>query len=636
MIDDASGGRARVVRRRRFDSPAVALAEIDQRLLGVLCTHRVVRQDQLCRLFPEIPERTLRYRTRRLHDLGLAGRTRPYRDHGSAPNHHWPTRRADRLMRGQPVPRGGERKQPNPIFLAHTATLTELYVALSTGAAADGLSLHVYHREAREPFTDTSKERVLAPDATVTLTDPQGRKLSAFVEIDLGTMSHTRLRAKAELYAAYASSNAWRERHPFLPALLFLTTTDIRAAKFLKALARSLSYGPRRRGRRAFVAGGAGIAWTPQRLLAEPCLTNLDGNPGLTLLDILNAAREPHEQVLAYWRERREAEEEERRHLCEEPVAMREHLRHYEHTLDSYFQALGEPGVNAIKLLLAANTAPLPGERGALRAIARDLGEALAEPGEAVDPPGAEVLSEVALLIDDYRATQTKQVRALAASHGEGPSLRRVWDQLREGGLLDPTALGQLPQDAEHDAAGRREQHERRDAYLNWREQTARQLARKAGPLGRLTNRPEDFHAQLDRERLKVCGRCHEIDLPASPRRRRRRLHAPALLSLLPRSAWHQAVRPNPDRQPGKRGIQVSTPEKQPNTNPRACQAPGRRRSASARASTRPHAARSRDTCPARPRLFDPEHEAFVEWFVAYWRRRGARLFASDANGGEV
>jgi hypothetical protein len=45
---------------------------------------------------------------------------------------------------------------------------------------------------------------------------------------------------------------------------------------------------------------------------------------------------------------------------------------------------------------------------------------------------------------------------------------------------------------------------------------------------------------------------------------------------------------------------------------------------------------RSRDTCAARPRLLDLEHEAFVEWFVAYWRRRGDRLFASDADGREV
>lgn len=517
MNGDRSSGRGRVVRTRRSPSPTganSALADIDRRLLDVLCTHRVARQDQLCQLFPEIPERTLRYRTRRLHDLGLAGRTRPYRDHGSAPNHHWPTRRADCLMRGQPVPRGGERKQPNPIFLAHTATLTELYVALSTGVATDGLSLHAYHREPREPFTDTSKERVLAPDAMVTFTDPQGRKLSVFVEIDLGTMSHTRLRAKAELYASYASSNAWQERHPLLPALLFLTTTDIRAAKFLKALACALSYGPRRHGRRAFVAGGAGIAWTPHRLLSEPCLADLDGNPGLTLLDILNAAREPHEQALAYRRERQEAKEQERRHLCEEPVAMREHLRRHEHGLGSYFQVLGEPGVNAIKLLLSSYDRLLPDERGALRAIARDLGEALTEPGQAVDPPGAEVLSEIALLTEDYRATQTKQVRALAASQGKGPSLRRAWDQLRKGGLLDPSALDQLLQDVEHDTAGRREQHERRDAYLNWREQTARQLARKAGPLGRLTHRPEDFYPQLDREHLKVCRGCQETIYP--------------------------------------------------------------------------------------------------------------------------
>jgi hypothetical protein len=81
-------------------------------VLGVPCTHRVVTQAQLARLFPGVPERTLRYRTRRLHELGLAGRSRPYREQGSAPNHHWPTRRADCLMRGEPTTKGGERQRP--------------------------------------------------------------------------------------------------------------------------------------------------------------------------------------------------------------------------------------------------------------------------------------------------------------------------------------------------------------------------------------------------------------------------------------------------------------------------------------------------------------------------------------------
>lgn len=127
-----TSGQSRIVwTRSRSVENGAALTSLDQRVLTVLCAHRVVRQDQLERLFPDVPERTLRYRTRRLHDLGLAGRSRPYRERGSAPNHHWPTRRADCLMRGDSVPRGGERKQPNPVFLAHATALTELYVTLT-------------------------------------------------------------------------------------------------------------------------------------------------------------------------------------------------------------------------------------------------------------------------------------------------------------------------------------------------------------------------------------------------------------------------------------------------------------------------------------------------------------------------
>src|ERR1700677_2824861 len=148
MTADASGGRGRVVRPRRRSAPSVApLAELDRRVLGVLCTHRFVTQAQLSRLFPVIPERTLRYRTRRLHELGLAGRSRPYREQGSAPNHHWPTRRADCLMRGEPVPRGGERHTPNPIFLEHAAALTELFVDIYTTGRPTGFEGFGYQRE---------------------------------------------------------------------------------------------------------------------------------------------------------------------------------------------------------------------------------------------------------------------------------------------------------------------------------------------------------------------------------------------------------------------------------------------------------------------------------------------------------
>jgi hypothetical protein len=514
-----AGGRDRVVRARRSpDLTAAMLADIDQRLLGVLCAHRVVTQNQLARLFPDVPERTLRYRTRRLHQLGLAGRSRPYREQGSAPNHHWPTRRADCLMRGDPAPRGGERRQPNPIFLAHAAALTGLYVALTTQAADAGLSVQEYRREghAREAFTSLSKQRALAPDAMVILVGSDGRKYGAFIEIDLGSMSHTRLRQKAELYAAYTKSNAWHGRHLFLPALLFLTTTDTRANKFLGVLARALSLGPRRTGRHAFVAGAAGIAWAPHRLLTEPCLADLDANTGLTLLDVLTTARAPYEQALAYQREKDEADDARRRTLRDDAEAMRKHLADHRYPLDSYIQALGPLRARAVELLLAQTDPLSPDALGVLRAIARDLdlNQALLDPHARDLIPAAEVLGEVELLVEYYLRVQANQLDTLAACQGEGPSLRRARNVLRDGRLLDSMTVAQLSRDAERDSAGRREQHARHSAYLEWREQAARTLTRQAGPLGRITHRAEDFYARLDRERLRFCTRCSETVYP--------------------------------------------------------------------------------------------------------------------------
>lgn len=144
---------------------------------------------------------------------------------------------------GERAPRGGERREPNPLFLAHSAGLTDLYVTLAMDAPAAGLALFDYRREgaAREPFEHAGRQRALAPEAFVILLDERERKFGAFVELDLGTMSHARLRQKADLYAAYTAAGTWREQHLLLPALLFLTTTEIRALRFLETLKHALA-----------------------------------------------------------------------------------------------------------------------------------------------------------------------------------------------------------------------------------------------------------------------------------------------------------------------------------------------------------------------------------------------------------
>jgi hypothetical protein len=50
----------------------------------------------------------------------------------------------------------------------------------------------------------------------------------------------------------------------------------------------------------------------------------------------------------------------------------------------------------------------------------------------------------------------------------------------------------------------------------------------------------------------------------------------------------------------------------------------------------RPRRERSRDLCPERPRLLDPEHEAFATWFVTYWRSHGAQLLADETTTEEA
>ena len=64
--------------------------------------------------------------------------------------------------------------------------------------------------------------------------------------------------------------------------------------------------------------------------------------------------------------------------------------------------------------------------------------------------------------------------------------------------------------------------------------------------------------------------------------------------------------------------------------DPTPCPAPGRSRRGNMCLDVRPRQRQPRDLCPQQRRLLDPDHEAFVDWFVTYWRRHGAQLFAGQ------
>jgi hypothetical protein len=145
------------------------------------------------------------------------------------------------VAEGGPPPRGGERREPNPLFLAHAAAISELYVVLRT-QPPEGVRLAGFEREAeaREPFRGfDGKDHSVAPDAFIQLAGLDDRRLPALVELDLGTMSNRQLKAKAEGYGKYVQVGAWRERHEFCPPLLFVTTNEKRARAFLATCERT-------------------------------------------------------------------------------------------------------------------------------------------------------------------------------------------------------------------------------------------------------------------------------------------------------------------------------------------------------------------------------------------------------------
>jgi hypothetical protein len=515
------------VRRLSRRDALASLTDTDRRLLTLLSEQRVLTQTQLERLLYDTPARTLRYRTERLTRLGLTGRSRPYRDKGSAPFHYWPTRASDAFVRGEPAPRGGERPEPNPQFLHHAERLSELYVLLAVQAPTVGLRLHTFKREAdaREPFRAGGRERALAPDALIHLHDDSGRDLLAFVELDIGTMSHARLKTKAAGYAAYTAEAAWTESHPFCPCLLFLTTTESRAVAFLRQLNRLLdkqgrgSYYSRRRGLIAwFEAAACPRAREPERALAEACWDDLTlAGGGLTLTDCLNKARIPYDARRAKEEAEERARNAKRARLRARPEALRAYLIEKHVRLHAHLEQFGEAGAAALELLLASREDMGEIERDAFAAVVRQLDaedplEVQTRP-EPV-PPTVRDLDAVELLAETYRRRQRARIRELAHHYGVGPQLRRHRRKLDRGELLSTFSVDGLEADAKRDQEARRVQQRLRVAYLERRDREGRARKHQLGLATRLAHGHAAMHPVIDRERLRICRHCDETTYP--------------------------------------------------------------------------------------------------------------------------
>lgn len=520
-----------------------SLSLLEERLLRLLDEHRVLTTGQVARA-TGAPERTTEYRLARLAERGLAGRVRPPREKGSHPWHWWLTAAGARAVTGSAC--AGDRGAPNPQFVAHTTAIAELWLALIEAGPAAGLHLQDWWADAdgwtewRPHSVYSGRVRRITPDATahLRLAAPPARAGApgvgaVLVEVDLATMTAERLRRKLARYRDYAVDRAWQPTHPHCPVLLVLTTTPVRAANFLRGVAKILPSTPS-----AYDTDEERVARDADRLLVAACAHVRDPAvavrervwmlPGdtaqITLADLLT------EKLLAVHRLTEVREQQAARAAA-----------------DRWFDA-----VRALTLATGAPAAlAAAGQRAAaqvLRVLQHAGLDAVDAFAAACGPAGVALLGwarhdaaagapppddDCAALARQYPARWCAQARRLLAATdavaGQAPRWGAAARRLLAGQLLTEEQL------AAAETAESRQQARQRlwdtpaayptgDVYaaygppspLDYRQARERAVAARWAALGRLqrvrTSRGE-LAADYDREQLRACPACR-LDVP--------------------------------------------------------------------------------------------------------------------------
>lgn len=322
-------------------------------------------------------------------------------------------------------------------------------------------------------------------------------------------MSHRRLKTKATGYAEYVKAEAWRERHRFCPALLFVTTAEKRARSFLEAMEKEA-------GRDSLLLTCAcDLARRLPRFASEDrWLLSIDeGKQAVELLSALREARRPFDEEQERVTAARRREDAERERLLFDPEALRSHLRSRSHH-DWGSERLGRSAAAALMFTLEQDDALDEVEREALRALGAMFTDPLrVQLADRELTAGERRTFEG--LVRHHLARQLDRVRDLAERYGEGPALRKARKRLQSGALLDRDDLSwRLSEEATRDGRARAKQKRLHEDYLGWRERRARQLAKAQGIVGRLRNGPGSFLDEVDRRALRFCGSCEEIGYP--------------------------------------------------------------------------------------------------------------------------
>jgi hypothetical protein len=461
------------------------------------------------------PERSVDYRLARLRSASLAERTRPYAATGSAPFHWWLTRAGARLVEGtSPAPGRGA---PNPLFVRHTAAIAGLYVALRQLGSSAGLTALSWARdeECWEDWIHLGQAGRIRPDAYVELevvVDGEAGRAGAFVEVDFATMDQTRLRAKAARHRRYVRELVWWDRHPCVPALLLVTTSDARVNRFLAGVEKDRSH---RSSVRADdpehveqLVAACAVVTAPEEAVGAPVWRAGVADAPMTLISLLSPGVRTYRRLVAHVAAAEQAQAEHRRRHRIDGL-----LRHP----DAIAAAMGDERASAAVAYVLGG--PLRGmdhpEQWALRHL--DLVEATADWWSGAQDGADEVPARlVAAWRGVYLSCWRMQAEGVLGDNEAvrlgDPRLRRPAAKLAAGALVPDHSLRPVsPIDGAALAAEELAEHSRRRDLAVTAQLHALPLHR------RLRADRDELEAIYDAEHLLVCQGCalpysHERD----------------------------------------------------------------------------------------------------------------------------
>lgn len=228
--------RKRLHRNQRSDAPPnMRLTERDVEILKAVAEYRIMRQDQIQRLFFG-SQSTAQYRLSHLYQHGFLARHFLPVYAGWSPTLYSLDKRGLTVLRSD-----HESKRVNlwnsengHEFLSHTLALHDFRIALTIACREAHYQLSLWLGEAdlkadydRVIITDAAgkKQSVsLIPDGYFTIETPRG-KTSCFLEMDMGSMTLGRFQNKIRAYTAYMKSGRYQERYQ-TKSLRILTVTN--------------------------------------------------------------------------------------------------------------------------------------------------------------------------------------------------------------------------------------------------------------------------------------------------------------------------------------------------------------------------------------------------------------------------